>query len=745
MRWAAIGGGLLAMAGASGALAQTASPPPDTGTVTEVVVTAQKRAENLQQVPVSITALSAQQLLDKHVKSVIDLTSIAPGLQIKTDDNAANPRIFIRGVGLNDFNPATASAVGIYADGVYVASPLGQLSSMYDLERVEVLRGPQGTLYGRNTTGGAINIVTKRPTQDYEADASLEYGRFNALNVQAGVGGPLVKDVLAFRLAGTIVRDDGYTLNRLTGHTGNNQDRYDVRGSLLWTPAPGFDADLQVHMGQSRGGSILAYNRSIAPQTPEATGADGLCAPAFYTSGQCTNILGYANTSKNLYEGDYRFEGLDVVKVFGATLTLSKDVGFADLISISAYQRAARNDQEDTDADPLQVISASYIARQETFSQELRLQSPSKERLRYVAGLYYAHDYLSSSSQYDVLRDARPFFDNLGDQLSAGVGLFEWPLTQTTDSYAIFGQADYDLTPRLTLTGGLRYSDERKQFHYDSTAEGGTIPFFDFEQTKSFSAISGRFSAQYKLTDAANIYASYNRGFKSGGFFSGQTVDPADLGPYRNEQVNAYEVGAKTEWFGRKLRANVSGFYYDYTNLQVYQTIIRGALTVQYFTNASAARIYGGELELEATPVRHLDLSLGLSLLSAEYQDFVSQGADYSGNTLPSAPTANLTASARYEHPLPVGDFVSSVDLTYRSKVYFDTSNAARLTDPDRTFVNAQIGWRSPDRKYELGVWARNLFDETNISDITPIPTLGFDVVSVGLPRTYGLYLRAKY
>jgi iron complex outermembrane receptor protein len=193
------------------------------------------------------------------------------------------------------------------------------------------------------------------------------------------------------------------------------------------------------------------------------------------------------------------------------------------------------------------------------------------------------------------------------------------------------------------------------------------------------------------------------------------------------------------------LRANISAFYYNYQDLQVYTTIQRNLVTVQLFTNASAAKIYGGEAELQATPIRNLDLSLGLSLLSAEYQDFSSVGNDYSGNTLPSAPKASLNGTAHYEHDLPMGRFIGQIDFTHRTKVFFDTANTARLSDPSRTFINAQLGMRMSDGRYEVGVWGRNLFKETNIVDITPIVGLGFDIFSVGQPQTYGLYLRAKY
>jgi len=723
-------------------LAQAVAPD---NTVQEIVVTAQKRSENLQDVPIAITALTAETLRNKGVGNLLGLSGIAPGLQIKIDDNAANPRIFIRGVGVNDFNPSTASAVGIYVDGIYVSSPLAQLASFYDLQQVEVLRGPQGTLYGRNTTGGAINVTTKKPTDELSIDGAAEYGRFNSIDLQGGVGGPIVPGKLDARISGLFSKNDGYTLDRTTGQTGNNTNRWALRGALRWTPTETVTDDLTVSVNQSHGGSILAYNRSLQPNTAAATGPDGLCAPGFYTSGQCSNVLGYANTSNNLYQGDYQFLGRDVVKLWSVANTLTWDLGPVSLVSVTGYQHADRNDQEETDANPLPIITASYIARQKTTSQEFRLQSNNKTGLRYVVGAFYSYDDLNNNSQYDILRALRnPTSENpSGADPANSIALFGWPLTQKTRSYAVFSQADYDLTEKLTLTLGLRYAIDDKAFHYFSNAENGAIPLFTFDQSKSFKSLSGRLGLQYKATDDLLLYASYNRGTKSGGFFSGQTTDPADLGPYRDEKVNAYEVGAKTEFFDRRLRANFSAFYYDYKDLQVYTAIQRGALTVQLFTNASAARIYGGEAEFSATPLKGLDLSLGVSLLHAEYRNFVSAGRDYSGNTLPSAPKLSMNGTARYEAPVSFGAVVAQIDFTYRSSIFFDTANTERLSDKNRTFVNGQLGVKLAN--YEFGIWGRNLFNTTNISDITPIPGLGFDIFSVGIPRTYGLYARVKY
>lgn len=735
-------GGLLVPATA--ALAQQ---PPQ---IEEIIVTAQKRAQSLQEVPVAVSAFSGKALQDHHVSDVTDLNQLAPSLQVKTDDNAANPKIFIRGVGLNDFNPNTASAVGLYTDGVYIGSPLAQMAQFFDIDRLEVLRGPQGTLYGRNTTGGAINVITRKPTQQTQGSVSVEAGRFDSVNVEAALGGPIAKDLVAGRIAVNVIRDDGYSRNRLTGHSGNDTDRWAARGSLQFTPSATFDALVQLRYGRTNGGSIWAYNRSLFPFTEQATGPDDLCAAGFHTSGECGDIAGYANTSSDLYRGDYHFEGKDEVETRGASATLTWDLGDLQLVSVSGYDHADRDDREDTDAGPNDVITATYRAKQSVFSEELRLQSTDEQAAAlWVAGLYYSNDDLDTNSYLDVLRLFRPLFvspDNPnGFAPEFSVGVFGYPYTQKTESWAAFGQIDYDFTEQLTGTVGLRYSRDSKDFNYASTAEFDEITIFTLDESKDFSSVSGKLGLQYRFSDDANVYGSYSRGYKSGGFFGGQTVEPADLAPYADEQVDAFEIGVKLQSPEHRMRSSFAAFYYDYQDLQVYTLLLRGAITVQNFTNASNARIYGAEAEFSITPVERLDLSLSGAWLDATYQDFRSVGQDYSGNRLPNAPRTSITAAIRYEWPMFGGSLALQTDATYRSKVFYDTRNVERLSDPQRTFVDARIGWTTADERLELGIWGRNLFDETNISDIIPIEGLGFDLFSVGPPRTAGVYARYNY
>lgn len=723
----------------------------DSTAIEEIVVTAQKRSENLQDVPVSVTALTSDALAARGVNNVLALNNLAPGMRISAADAAANPKIYIRGVGLSDFNPNASSGVGVYVDGVYIGSPLAQMAGFFDLAQIEVLRGPQGTLYGRNTNGGAINITTKRPSQTFGADASLEYGSFNAVTADLGVGGPIVADKLAFRVAAQYVKDDGYTYNRVTGHDLNAADHWAGRMSLLYTPTQDFELLTQVNRYVNRGDATAPQHRALFPATAAATGADGFCASNAYASGACTDLLGYADTDNNTRAVDANLEGKDKVDLFGASSQATWRFGGVSLVSVTAWQWAHRNDLENTDASPLQMVEINYRSRQHQFTQELRLQSnDASARLNWVLGAYYMDEKIQDNTRQDVLRDLRPLFitpDNpTGLSLENSVGTFGYPYTQKTKGYAVFGQADYKLTDRLTGTVGLRWSADDKSMDYQSQAEDGLIVILTSRQSKTFSALSGRLGLRYELSDDANVYATYNRGYKSGGFFGGLATTAEEMQPYDNETLDAYELGVKSEFFDRRVRLNVSGFYYDYKNQQVFAQTTRNGLTVLVLDNAANSKVYGGEAEITARPIQPLTLTAGVSLLHAKYGDYLTEGKDFTGNWLPQSPKVTFNAAATWVAPLENGaSIVANVDANYSSKVYFDNSNADRLSQDAVWIAGAQLSWRSPDQKIEAGAFARNLFDKTYKVAISNIDSLGVDLLSYNRPRSLGVFLRYHY
>ncbi len=707
--------------------ATTASSTADDGTLQEIVVTAQKRSENIQKVPVAVTAFTADTLNDLGVKDVNDLTGLAPSLQIKSADASANPKIFIRGIGSNDFNPTSSNAVGIYVDGAYIGSPLAQGGQFFDLERVEVLRGPQGTLYGRNTTGGAINIITAKPTQDLEGYASAEYGNYNTLNLEGAVSDAIVKDKLAVRIAATYSRNDGYTENRVTGHDVNNTNKWAGRLTFLFTPNEDFEMTTQFRGGKLRNGAIMGQNREIAP------------------GGTFFGLFGYgyADHDGDPFAGDYNIEGTDAVDLFGVSNNIKWDLGSASLVSISALDWSLRDDVEDTDSDPENLIESRYKARQYQVSQELRLQSNGDTPLAWVAGIYYAHESLKVNNRVDALVD-------LGYSPPDAIGDYYYPYEQRTDSYAAFGQADYKVTDKLTATVGLRYSADFKDFNYDEVGNYGTDHILSYDKSKHWSSLSGRLGLKYQITDAAQVYATYNRGYKGGGFSGVSTTVASDLGPYNDESVNAYEVGSKID-ITKKLRLNTSAFYYDYKDLQVYTLVPRGLTTAQILDNASAAKVYGLEAEVQARPLEGLTLSLGASLLHSEYENFKTLDSsgnpvDNSGNTMVNAPKLSLDAGAYYEYALSGGDaIVTTLNGNYKAKVYTDTGNTERLAQGPVLLVDGRLGWRSPDGAYETGIWGKNILDKKYVVDTVPLDSLNFDILYYGDPRTFGVYFKTNF
>ena len=723
----------------------------DDVTIEQIVVTAQKRSENLQDVPVSVTALTSDALAARGVNNVLGLNNLAPGMRISAADAAANPKIYIRGVGLSDFNPNASSSVGVYVDGVYIGSPLAQMAGFFDLAQVEVLRGPQGTLYGRNTNGGAINITTKRPSQVFGADASLEYGSFNALTADLGVGGPIVADKLAFRIAAQYVKDDGYTHNRVTGRDLNATDHWAGRLSLLYTPNQDFELLTQVNRFVNRGDATAPGHRALFPSTPAATGPDGFCAPGAYAGGQCADLLGYADLDQNPRAVDANLEGKDKVDLFGASSQATWNLGGVSLVSVTAWQWAHRNAMENTDAGPASMLEINYRSRQNQFTQELRLQSnDSAARLSWVLGAYYMDEQVQDNTRQDVLRALRPLFATVanpsGLSLANSVATFGYPYTQKTKGYAVFGQADYKLTDRLTGTVGLRWSADDKSMDYRSQAEDGLIVILTSKQSKTFSAISGRLGLRYALDENTNLYATYNRGYKSGGFFGGMATSAAEMEPYDNETLDAYEAGVKSELFDRRVRLNLSGFYYDYKNQQVFAQTTRNGLTVLVLDNAANSKVYGAEAEVTARPIQPLTISAGISLLHAKYGDYFTEGKDFTGNWLPQSPKMTFNAAATWIAPLANGaSILANLDANYSSKVYFDNSNAPRLSQDAVWVAGAQLSWRSPDQALEAGVFARNLFDKTYVVSISNIDSLGEDLLSYNRPRSLGVFLRYHY
>jgi iron complex outermembrane receptor protein len=706
----------------------------------EIVVTAQRREENVQDIPISIIAMTGAMLADAGVRDPRDLQTFVPGMQFQSGTAATTTIIFLRGVGIGDFNANTVGAVGVYADEVYLGANSGKLFNAFDGDGIEVLRGPQGTLYGRNTTGGAIKFSSRKPTAELSTNVSLLYGNYNDIRLEGGIGGPVVDDKLNVRVSGLYESRDGTTHNRVTDDDVNDIDLWAARAIADFTPSDSLLLRLIVHGGQNNGGARQFQHRG--------QGVDFSGEPISDADGVPLDGMGYADTDHNLDAGDYDIQGEEAVEVFGASLLARLDLDGMALTSITAYEKVDRDTLEDTDASPNNVLTSVYEDKPRQWSEELRAQSNGDGRLKWIAGAFYFHDELSTASSYDLLRALRPFFETpenpTGFSPENNIGLLLYPYTQTTESTAVFGQADYQISDAMTLTAGLRYTADHIDFKYSSffDEQGFIVPLIDMKDSKSFSDLSGRLALSYETSEETMLYASISKGYNGGGYAGFAATTDVQLKPFDPENLYAYEIGFKSELMERRVRLNAAAFYYDYQDLQVFIYDTSTGIPIQHKVNAGSGSIYGMEAELTVKPTSQIDAFVGVSLLNSEYHDFADGlGNDFSGNDLVNAPGTAITAGATYTQPLgDSGSLSALVYGSYQSQVYFTPANDRLYGQDAVTLLNARLAWAPANEAYEVALWGKNLTDERWVNFIAPIITM--DQLNYNDPRTYGVEFR---
>lgn len=772
--------------------AQTSAPtiePEDSVGLEEIVVTAQRQSQNLQRTALSVVAFTGDALRERGISSIDTLALQTPGLAIKTDFGATNPNIFIRGVGIGDFNANVTGAVGVYIDEVYQSSPAGQLFQFYDVERVEVLRGPQGTLYGRNTTAGAINIISRRPTDTLRANATAEYGRFDDLLLEGGIGGPIIADALNFRVSATRRKRDGLIRNTYTGADRLAPDRvgdldsWAARGQLEFKPTTELTLLLNGHYGKSDATGVQFKHRGILDPTALAAGRIAPCGIDALRALSCVDALGYRDPDTSPNTVQYNNPIFERVEAYGTNLKIDLDLGGHTLTSISAYERTKRNSRFDGDETPLNILDATHRPDSDEYTQELRLASPTEGRFRYVLGGYYFREDLDFAGTFDLFRQVRPAIAaaatqlGLGPPLSLGFnptggpalaaqlgnGVFAFPTIaplyqyrQKVESWAAFGQVNFDLTDDLTATGGLRYSDERRRFDYQSSLVEPfiTIPLAANNEAlgnnrTDFSDLSFRAALEWQATRDIFGFASVSRASKSGGFNGAFLTSQAQTQPFDDETLTSYELGLKTQFLDRRLRFNVTGFLYDYRDIQIYTLESTGGIPQQILSNAPRARLYGAEFEVLARPIDQLVVSLGLSLLDSELtRSFVgNNGTDQKGNELAYAPKVTSSGSATWTQPLGAnsGSLIFAGDYSYQAKAYTDTRNLERLRTESYFIVGARLGYQTPDERLQVALYGRNIFDERAVTYIADLGDFGFDRLKYTDRATYGISARFNF
>ena len=703
-----------------------------------IFVTAQRRSEALLSTPLSVSAINGDDLLRQGVLQPLGLASVIPNLQVNDSTGGSEPNFTLRGVGLgNDYSSNQASPVGVYVDDAYLAFRATHGSQLFDLERVEVLRGPQGTLFGRNTTGGAINFITRRPQLDAARGfVDAGYGNFNDWRVEAAGEAPLVQDILGVRAAISYNRHDGYIENLFPGGRDlQSADLLRARLSARFRPSESLDINLRL---------FTSHGSQIQPGVVQLGLAPGGVNP----------FTGYSRAGLDFFQVSSDNPHRNSTDIAGVALTLNYALSDAlSIQSLTAYDRAESLFGQDVDGSPIALLETVFRSDYEEFSQELRLIYES-ERLSMQGGVYFGRDEVDIDNDFSLF----PFLEDLGIPadpfLVAGGATITQGYTQIRESWAVFGQMDLEIVPRLTLTIGARYTEDKARYEngtafigdYDFTPLVQTVgaPGAPLEREGENEAVTGRVALSYEFESGTLVYASYNRGYRAGTFNGSGYLDPSQITFVEPETVDAYELGLKGRLFDRRLRFALALFHYDYADQQI-QDVVG---PVAFLLNAGASTLQGVELEATARFSPNASLSLSAGYTDSEYNELTLQGLDLSGNELPFTP--DLTASARFEFTIANvfgGDITLAPSVTYTGQQFFtpynDIGTYASVQQEAYAVVDAVAEWTNGTWTFRL--WGKNLADEGYYTYGNSFPAFGFNYFNVNQPRTFGVAARRVF
>jgi iron complex outermembrane receptor protein len=700
------------------ASAQSASA--DENSLQEVVVTAQRREERLQDVPLAVSAFSAAELQNLQVNTIADLDGRVPNAILEPVGAFPFAAAFtIRGIGFADVESTFEPAVGVEVNGVYIADNVGAIVDLYDVDGIEVLRGPQGTLYGRNTIGGVVSLNTKRPTDDFHAEAQETLGSFGRREFRAAVEGAIMPGVLDARVS-TLVKDYGgyyhdITLDEAIG----GEQALGFRGTLLYTPTSNFEATL-----------ILDYLRDTG------TG------PAQQNVSLPNQVISELGAGPNPNDGPYTTRsGLTPIADFtinSATLEMNWTLGAVKLTSITGERETDYHTLGDYGGEAEPFLTSDRYQSHHQFSEEIRAASADSGPLKWVGGLYFMDQYFNVTN-YE------------GGIFFGGPDVFSYyNNNQLTRSYAAFGQLDWTIIPDLTATVGGRYSYDDKTFDMQ--------PLFSDERElfqKSFDDFSPKAALSYHFTPDILAYAQYSRGYRAGGF-NGRAGTFAAAGPYGSENVNSYEVGLKNQFLDRRLTLNLAAFTSKYNNMQQsVQEVVPGTTENQTLTvNASSATIRGVESEFTGRITRDFTITGSLAYLDAYFNKFNADLGDGLGDInrsnlpLDFTPRWNASLDGNYKFDTKVGTVTADLAARYSDRMYTSFSPINAYSDiavrPSNTIVDGTLAWSSLESRYRVAVWVKNLANRVIINNSFPVS----DLVTLRLyepPREFGVDIGAKF
>ncbi len=766
----ALGAVLLALTVAPGVALAQQSPPE---LIEEITVTAQKREQSAQDVGISLTAISAAEIAQSTFGSAQEVTALAAGVSTVQPNGEANYSIAIRGVANSDFTTNVESPVAIYLDEVYISQASGSGFMLFDMERVEILRGPQGTLFGRNATGGLAHFVTRKPGEEFDGYAKATVGENGQFKFEGAVGGTLIEDQLFARASVSTHWNDGYITNRLTGRDLNNAN--DKAGRLQFLFTPNEDLSLLLNLRASDQDIRTGFFEHVVSCLARA---DGMCAapagdgetfdPAVHghisrlapnhdnvpgdpagMPDSPSDFFGYADNDGDVFAGDYDSPGHNDLETFGISGTLNWDIGDFTLTSITDFSSVERDYIEDSDAGSGEIFNFYLTTDAEQFSQEIRVAGAT-ERITWVAGLYYLNlsiddsngaeteAFVNTPTDQDGFGDAPGVYDP--DRTETDIEMYtsglDNPYDIETDSWSLFGQAEFELNEAFDLVAGFRWITEEKEYDLQVNLvdfvpgtqfrngnpnivasfvdligrEGDGSNFAPFHSERDDSIWSARLGLNWSVNDDLLVYTNWNRGVKGGGFNAPVFPLDADVGNnyndetlnYAPEELDAFEVGFKSTLAGGVLQLNGSVYYYNYSDYQAFQII--GLDTITRNADADA---YGFELEALAVPMEGLTLRAGVAYNDIE----VDLGGGAAKTTSVQSPEWNLNGLVRYEWAMFGGAMAAQLDADYRSEHFFALTGAEPVTEEGYVVLNFSISYDVNDA-WNVTAFVRNLTDE---------------------------------
>jgi len=773
-----------ALLGLAGALALLPPAARAQAALEEVTVTAQRTTERLQDVPVAVTAISADELTAREVRQAGDITAYVPNMLLNSPYGPeAQPTFTLRGVTTQDFSQNQSSPIAMYVDEVYKAVGAVQALQVYDLDRVEVLRGPQGTLYGKNATGGAVSFFSRNPSlAQYDGYVTLGAGNYHDYSVRAAVGGPIVDDALGWRVALLYEKRDGWVDSVVPNvEPLNGVDALAARLSLLARPTDTLTATLKASFSRSGG---TPYGAHALNNDPSVTGFSG-------------NIDWFDNGAKYAVHKDIRNDSvsLKIDWQLSAHLTLT---------SVSGYDYGRWYEKSDDGGLPITVRlddPNTYFSSVNAFSQEIRIASHDAGAFNWLGGLYYGRESTHPTVEFHFFDGYQTccFFPQVPPS-SPGVPLPLWGFDeynnfeQVKDSRAVFLNATFDMTPTVTLRAGLRYTKDkitisnfyalegglanpgpvgyapdggvtwwtqtigaqpgaRSYFQTGLAPPGATVPAF----TDDNDNVSGKVGIDWKPSEDLLTYFSVSQGYR-GAAFNGQAFnDPSELNFAAPEKLTSYELGFKSELWNRRGTFNAALFHYDYRNQQFLDAFtLPGGLGTGFHTvNAPKSRVDGAEFEFRAKATEDLEVLANLGLMHSKYVELtLHAGARVCcvGNQLIQAPdyNANLSVDWRFAH-LQAGDLRLFLDGNYYGKQYFDAFNTERIAQGAYGLANGRISFESTGKRgFAIGAWIKNMTNRQYLAyglnqKDADTGALGFDYGLVGEPRTYGADVTLRF